>query len=328
MFMLERMRAARASGCADPSLPRALEAMDTLATITADPTFLSNDVTVDAYLTAFGDALRYVYIEMVSPFVPTTAQLHAMHMPSGNAAPSSRVFVFGLCTHTLKIKWDRRASKGHGTPSERMFRLLAKEHPQVTTGILCLAAFFDDDLAPDLIDAAITVGIELDPAHPLFYLARARRVPVSERVHWARRGLDVSAGVSPFYTLVFSACIDPAGVDMALYRRCVRPWVPAFVDRAILRPVFRGQGGSVDIEAFSEVFTCDVCDTFALHLRRGACSKACQRRRRCLDTSPKRSRGACLALTMAVASHSCASCGGKRYACYCAAADALANVKR
>lgn len=320
--MLERMRSALAAGCPDPSLPRALEAMDALAGIVRDPEFPKAERLVDAYFTAFGDALRYVYVDMLAPFLPTKAQLRVI-APSVTTAiqPSVTMFLFGFCTHALKVVSHRHG--GPGTPTARLFRSLAKRcvtdaQRSILVGILCLAAYFDaEDAFPDQLDAALDVGLEVDPTHPLFFLTRARHVPATERGHWARRGLEASSQ-SPMYKVTFQACLDPARVDLDLFARCVRPWVPAFVDRAVLRPLFRGEVLSVDMDAFTRMFTCDGCNGFALHLCHGMCSRVCARRRR---HSPPRTSwdGACAALKIAVETHACDSCGGLRGACYCAA---------
>lgn len=324
MFLLERMRSACARGCPDPLLPRAVEAMDTLATIAADPMVLAVEATVDAYLAALGDAMRYVYVDMVAPFIPTKAQLNAIPVPSTKGPPSRTLFVYGMCCNTLRILSDTTPRlKTLESPAERLFRGIARncttpEHRAVTVGLFCLAAFLDDDVHRDILDAAVTVGMELDPTHPMFYLTRARNVPSSERVHWTRRGLDACAGTSTFYTLFFSAWIDREAVDMALYRRCVRPWVAQFVDRAVLRPLLQGIKESVDIlETYWLVYTCDVCGVFALHLRRGACSRACAQIRRKNPHVIDDWKGPCAALKVAVDSHACGSCGGRRRACYC-----------
>jgi hypothetical protein len=337
MFLLERMRSALARGCPDPVLPRAVEAMDTLATIAADPMVLATGATVDAYLAALGDAMRYVYVDMVAPFIPTTAQLSAIQAPSTNGPPSRTLFVYGMCCNTLRIVSDTPHRTTDESPAERLFRTIAKnsttpERRAITLGLFCLAAFLDDEVHHDILEAAVTVGMEMDPTHPLFYLTRAGTVPSSERVHWTRRGLDACAGTSTFYTVFFSACIDREAADMALYRRCVRPWVAPFVDRAVLRPLFKRT--SVDLPMYWLVYTCDVCGVFALHLRRGACSRACVRARRKKKRTqattgpetigPDEWQGPFAALKVAVDSHACGSCGGRRRACYCAAATVAA----
>ncbi len=316
MFLLDRMRSALAAGCPDPTLPRALASLETLDAIVRDPAFPIADHLVDAYLAAFGDALRYVYVDMLAPFLPTPVQVRSI-APS-TTHPSSKLFLFGLFTHSLKICSDRR--RATESPAERLFRLLASKATTATArsvllGVLCFAAYFDDETPLDQLDAALTVGLELDPSHPLFYLTLARHVPRSERTHWARRGL--AATDSPLYTLMFQACMDPEAADTEMYERCVRPWVPAFVDRAVLRPLFRGVAHAVDMPTYTEAFTCDVCGCFALHLYRGVCSKACLRRRR----QPRKANweGPCAALHLAVKAHACETCGGRQRACYCAA---------
>ena len=306
MFMLSRMRSALAAGCPDPTLARALTALKTLRRVVRDPNFPFAEHLVDAYFTAFGEALRYVYIDMLAPFLPTEAQLRSI-TPS-TTVPSSTVFLFGICTHTLRIASTRRP-----TPAERLFRLLTTQfQTPVLLGIFCLMAYYDDEMPADHLDAALTVGLALDPTHPLFVLTRARLAPPAEREHWARRGLQATS--APLYTVMFQACIDPVTVDTGLYERCVRPWLPAFVDRAVLRPLFEGRANTVDMDAYTLAFTCDGCDAFALHLRRGVCSRACARRQH--RRSPEK---AFAALKLSVEALACATCGGRRNACYCTA---------
>lgn len=335
------MRAALDAGCPDPSLPRALASLETLAEITADHTFLNSAATVDAYLAALGEALRFVYVDMVAPFIPSSAHLRVMSKPP-TTAPSSKLFVFGLCTRTLDVVVDRRRTsrRVYQTPFERLFRAIAQEsrtaeQRAVTIGIFCLAAYFDDDLKPALLDAAITVGLELDPTHPLFYLTRARSVPAPERPHWSRRGLDAVAAAcqetaSPLYAIMFLCIHGDEKKNMplsklSLYTQCVKPWIPAFVDRAILHPLFRGTAGTVDMDAVALCYGCDVCGEFALHLRRGVCSSTCARQRKKSPPPQNNWKGACAALEMAVNAHACASCSGRRGACYC---EALKNTIR
>ena len=322
-YTVRRMRRALRTST-DPTLPATVRAISGLADHfrTID---LLNAAHVNAYFVAFGKGLRYVPVELVMGYIPGPEHYEDITIER-HTSPTPVMFLYGLSLDRFNVMYEddaRGKKKKKVSPAAALFDSMVaqvvpgSEMADILVGILCLAAYKED---PAIAIPAAKAGYTLDPQHPHFLLTLGQHS--KEPAACCRAGRAATHRTAPLYATIFQALLDvweglpPRETLAHAYQKELRPWVPDYIDRVLMRPffdvAFRAMQTHDYLNTAVDAFTCDACGGFATQLYRGACSPACRKALRQGLPEARDVTSACAALALAVAEHRCRHCNGPR----------------